>query len=449
MKKKALLSSILALAICLCLIVGSTYALFTSKSELNVDVSSGTVSVVADLENVQLHSVVADPAGEEEDENGNTYTYVARTDGFFANRGTAVFENSVLTMTNITPGDKVSFTLTVANTSNVLAQYRYGIYCTSGQYLMSGMIVTIGGTAYPALDHYVTAWDELDPMEPVADVEISVELPVSAGNEYQSLSTSFYILVEAVQANGVVEGDAEIGYISAPDTVEELKDAINDPNVAYVAVPKDIEGVAEVGDVANKIIDAAGNNIALKFTGTMDNVKVMNIVNDGAAGTSINLKKATGDITVEDCALVSGSGTGACAIALGPNANITLKNSDISAEGTGKIYGMYNSGPSGSIIVDNCTFSGFTSWAITANSTVNGDVAITNCTFNATSGGVFKTLGGGITGTFTFTDNTMNCPGHDNDSANLVVSGSNPVVAAGGKTVTGNTLNGADWSQNQ
>ena len=41
MKKKALLSAILSLAICLCLIVGSTYALFTSTSELNVEVSSG------------------------------------------------------------------------------------------------------------------------------------------------------------------------------------------------------------------------------------------------------------------------------------------------------------------------------------------------------------------------------------------------------------------------
>lgn len=220
MKKKALLTSVLALAICLCLIVGSTYALFTSQSELSVDVSSGTLAIKAELDGLKLYSVVADPDGEEEDENGNTYTYEERPDDTFANLGTATFENGVLTMTNITPGDKVSFTMKVSNSSNVLANYRYGIYCTSGQELMSGMIVTIDGTPYEALDHYVTAWEQLDPIDPAATeelvktVEISIELPVVAGNEYQTLSTSIYILVEAVQANGVVEGTADVGYIT-------------------------------------------------------------------------------------------------------------------------------------------------------------------------------------------------------------------------------------------
>ena len=221
MKKKALLTSVLALAICLCLIVGSTYALFTSQSKLQVDVSSGTLAIKAELDGLKLYSVVADPDGEEEDENGNTYTYEeCEEDDTFANLGTAVFENGVLTLTNITPGDKVSFTMKVSNSSNVLAQYRYGIYCTGGQELMSGMIVTIGTEKYTALDHYVTAWEQLDPIDPAATeelvktVEISIELPVDAGNEYQTLSTSIYILVEAVQANGVVEGTADIGYIT-------------------------------------------------------------------------------------------------------------------------------------------------------------------------------------------------------------------------------------------
>ena len=218
MKKKALLTSILALAVCLCLIVGSTYALFTSKSELSVDVSSGTLAIKAELDGLKLYSVVADPNGVEEDENGNTYTYEeCDEEDTFANLGTAVFENGVLTLTNITPGDKVSFTLKVSNSSNVLAQYRYGIYCTGGQELMSGMIVTIGTEKHTALDHYVTAWGELAPTTQetvVEEVEISIELPVGAGNEYQTLSTSIYILVEAVQANGVVEGTADVGYIT-------------------------------------------------------------------------------------------------------------------------------------------------------------------------------------------------------------------------------------------
>lgn len=38
MKKKVLITSILTIVVCLCLIAGSTYALFTSEKELTIDV---------------------------------------------------------------------------------------------------------------------------------------------------------------------------------------------------------------------------------------------------------------------------------------------------------------------------------------------------------------------------------------------------------------------------
>ena len=81
MKKKALLSSVLVIALCLCLIAGSTFALFTSQSKVNIAVTSGKVDVVASVEAFKLYSVEAKEDGTIVDENGGKYEYVERTDG--------------------------------------------------------------------------------------------------------------------------------------------------------------------------------------------------------------------------------------------------------------------------------------------------------------------------------------------------------------------------------
>ena len=105
------------------------------------------------------------------------------------------------------------------------------------------------------------------------------------------------------------------------------------------------------------------------------------------------------------------------------------------------------SGSSGSVIITNSTFEDFTSWAILVNGTAGGDVLVDNCVFN-TPDGVLKTLGGGVVGDFTFTNNEMiGCQGHDGIIDKLVVSSSGPVICTGTKTVEGNTLDGQAWTQ--
>ena len=47
MKNKIIISSILTIAMCASLIAGSTFALFTSQSKVDVSVNSATVSVTA------------------------------------------------------------------------------------------------------------------------------------------------------------------------------------------------------------------------------------------------------------------------------------------------------------------------------------------------------------------------------------------------------------------
>ena len=253
-----------------------------------------------------------------------------------------------------------------------------------------------------------------------------------------------------MQGNAVVTdpNPAVIQGFSAVSNQEELNAALADPTVPFIAIVDDM--ALTVGDVANKTIHAAGNDVSLTFTGTMDNVVVTGI--EGTAeGNKINVKDATGSLTVKDSKLTGGTGTSGCPILAGSNASLTVDNCDLIAPATGKSYGVYNSGASGSLTFTNCTFEGFSSWAIQINNAINGDLVVTGCTFNCPDG-VLKVLSG-VNGNATFTGNTMiGCMGHDGNETTmgpLVVStsGNAPLSCTGVKTFKGNTLNGVKWQE--
>ena len=218
MKKNALISAILTIALCASVIAGSTFALFTSKSETNIALTAAKVEMTADITNLTLASVrpatvaeVRDAAdgGDTtiiEDEFGGQYVYADREDGTFANGGTANFKDAVLTLDRITPGDKVSFDVVGANTSDVTIQYRYVIECMDGKELMRGMLISVEGVTYEFLGSYTSGWKALTPGTDITPVPVVVEFPVTAGNEFQELSTSIKITVEAVQGNADVAG---------------------------------------------------------------------------------------------------------------------------------------------------------------------------------------------------------------------------------------------------
>ena len=208
MKKKVLLTSIATIALCLCLIAGSTFALFTSRSETSISVTAGDVEVLASVEDLMIYSVKATPNGTIVDENGGKYEYEDRTEeGTFANGGTALLETSTITLDKITPGDKISFGIEADNNSDLIVKCRYVIQCLEGEELMKGLVVYVNGAAYPLLKSYTSTWVELDVGESITDnanIEIAVELPVTAGNEYENKSATISILVEAVQGNADV-----------------------------------------------------------------------------------------------------------------------------------------------------------------------------------------------------------------------------------------------------
>lgn len=215
MKKKALVSSILTIALCLSLIAGSTFALFTSTSKVNVAVTAGKVDVVATIENVKLYSPTT--IGE----NGNIVDETNAASETFANGGTAMLEGNKLTLTNITPGDKVTFDVEIKNNSNVTVQYRSIVEKIADNGLWAGLKVTIDDDAYNG-ETKKSEWAILNVGSEVITVPVTIELPTTAGNAYQEKSCELAYTVEAVQ------GNAEM-----PDEWNGGTSAVNPENNVY------------------------------------------------------------------------------------------------------------------------------------------------------------------------------------------------------------------------
>lgn len=182
MSKKTILTSLLTIAICLTLIAGSTYALFTSEDEINIAVTSGKVAVTATIDGFTTYSM---------DE-------ATATNGIFANGGTAALnqETSKLTLTNITPGDKVTFNINVVNNSNVAILYR--LTWTVDGTLSDALVATADGVA---IANGKTAWTTWEGAA-TKTIAVSIALPVEYETQGESASITF--AVEAVQGNSPV-----------------------------------------------------------------------------------------------------------------------------------------------------------------------------------------------------------------------------------------------------
>lgn len=264
------------------------------------------------------------------------------------------------------------------------------------------------------------------------------------------------VVADAVQTENVGQNVYEafetVGLIKGTTVVDttSFAAALADPTVDYIFVDSALAAAPMVFDapVVGKTIDFNGQDANVEFTATASgsDVVISGIVDTDGTSASVKTASAfTGNVTLIGCDFATVSG-GALALAGG---NITIDNCDIEGSTTSKTYGIYNSGPfTGNLTIKNTTFENFKSWAILINNTINGSLVVDNCEFN-TPDGVLKTLAGGVTGDFTFTNNTMNANGHDGNIDKMVVSGSGngPVVVGGTKTVANNTLNGEAWNQ--
>ncbi|MBE6655515.1 MAG: hypothetical protein E7609_01425 [Ruminococcaceae bacterium] len=203
MKKKIILSSVLSIVLCLSLITGSTFALFTSEKTVNVAVTAGNVEVTASVENLTLSTSLA---------VGNlAETSVTESD-------------NTITLSKIVPGDCVTFDLRIKNNSDMTVKYRTVIEKLADDGLWNGLAVTIDGVPYDG-SMKVSVWESAAPLSSDIIVPVKVELPETAGNEYLLKSCTFAYTVEAVQGNADVadswDGSADYSwFLDNPEATE-------------------------------------------------------------------------------------------------------------------------------------------------------------------------------------------------------------------------------------
>ncbi len=173
MNMKTLLLSILSIIMCLSLTVGGTFALFTSKSEVNVAVTSGTVNVTAKVDTVEY-------SFDSRLTEASDCTYEINAQGG-------------LDIEKMLPGDTITATVSIANESTVAIQYRVN--------------TTISGDLanYLVIEKATKLWTKVDAGDDIANETVVITLPYEVEDfNAQGATASVLITVEAVQANAPV-----------------------------------------------------------------------------------------------------------------------------------------------------------------------------------------------------------------------------------------------------
>lgn len=202
MKKSVVLSSVLSIVLCVSLIVGATFALFTSESKVNVAVTSGKVDVVATV-----------------DEGSLTHTSVF---GQIAAGTYASLTGDNRVDLKIIPGDEVSFDILIHNNSDIAVQYRTVIEKVTDDGLWDGLEVKFNGVKYEGRNAVKSKWAPMAINSGDITVTVTISLPTDAGDAYQNKGCTLAYTVEAVQGNATVfdeewDGDS----VTAPGEDDE------------------------------------------------------------------------------------------------------------------------------------------------------------------------------------------------------------------------------------
>ena len=427
-KRNVIVSAFMVIALCMSIVAGATFALFTSNSSVNIAITSGNVEVTATASDLTVYS----PTSVNEDGIVNADNAVDENGGRFVNGGTATLTGSELKLDNMTPGDKATFKITVKNKSTVAIKYRTVIEAQD-EGLFAGLAINIGGKNTVG----ATEWQKLEANAEISDAEKAcvIELPVKTNGDYKGKSCTLTFKVEATQGNAIVDypddltddmfdeatANGESSYTDhlgshtaeanaaykAGDTfkyVPDLKTATdNGVNVLYCKKNADMKArykdtnrtAALTGDItiyangADFGSELASGQITLQASA--DTPKVVNVTvydaknlaiwgNPTANGVTYNVKFVKCTYSSEDGeGIVMFRGEKAATDVL----NLTLENCTVTSDENANCDGVHFT-CAGNVTIKNCTFKGLaTGVNVAYKSAGELSVIIENSTFEA------------------------------------------------------------------
>lgn len=202
MKKeyKAVIASVMVLALCLCAVGGVTYSWFSDTEQADVTITAGKIDLTVGDETVYMQSyggsekTLTDGAQESTDLGGSvTYTKNTAND---STKFTVVF-------TNAAPGDSIRIhvgDITLKNTINVKYNETYSVETLTGAdptlktpFKVDGLTGIINATAQTDADAAARV---------IVDAhDIVISIPTTIGSEYMGASYKVTIMFNAYQSN--------------------------------------------------------------------------------------------------------------------------------------------------------------------------------------------------------------------------------------------------------
>lgn len=392
-KLPLILPSLLTILGCIAIGSGSTYSLFTSEATNNITNSSGKVSLTSNIAISSLYS----PTKIDSDGTISDATDASK-DGKFANGGTVTLAGNNVTISEMAPGDKVTFSLSLKNESTIKVKYRVKL---SGGSMLNKTLTDSETDEEKKLK--LNYWNELEPSsndDPIKSLTLSLELPTTYAKEFKDELVS--IIVEAVQGNSEVTNPIEVPEASGDKTLEDnvtsaITDALKDSSSSSndeielelpkgeFTVPSNVSATSESGSSTETLKDKT-----VTMTGTIDTT-VSVVHTSGTADDVINNSGAT---FIFDGLTIAGGNSDFTGMQCD---KVIYKNCVITGKQT-----FYSS----TVEFDNCTFEAngkydyfFWTWGAK-------EVNITNCVFN-TAGKAINLYGATAT-TLNITDTQFN-----------------------------------------
>ena len=216
-KSGIILASLACIAAAGSIMAGATYALFTSESKTNIAVTSGKVNVTAEIKDLKTFSGKANSLTGDVTVDADNIEENAGTT--FVNGGTATIDGTDLKLEKMTPGDKVTFNISITNNSTVAAKYRTIVTKGADTGLFSGLEISIDNEDIVSAKT-VSLYNALG--SDAITVPVVVNLPSDRENEYQDKECDISFTVEAIQGNAS-DNVIEVTPSNAQETIDNLK----------------------------------------------------------------------------------------------------------------------------------------------------------------------------------------------------------------------------------